>query len=373
MPIYQMTKDAILPLPNISYAEYGVKEREDLQRLLKANMKVVDPDLLIISEEFADWTDSRRRIDLLGIDRDAKLVVIELKRNDGGHMELQAIRYAAMVSRMTFQRAVRVFEAYLQKTQVTADARAEIINHLRVSEPLNDESVLEVRILLIAADFAKELTTAVLWLNEWELDIRCVRIAPYQHGDELMLDIQQIVPLPEASEYIVSIREEAIDRREAASGRGESTGYWFMNTGEDRFGHRSWEDCRKYAFMSSGGSEKYQGYVRSLKVGDRVFAYLTGHGYVGLCEVIKEAVPEMEFKPLGQSKLLKDLPRMADGAKHPNLDPGGCEYYAAVKWIKALDRKDAVLRQRFRRPTAQVIKQPELVEELLRAFGISEQ
>jgi len=33
-------------------------------------------------------------------------VVIELKRtNDGGHMELQAIRYASMVSAMTFERA----------------------------------------------------------------------------------------------------------------------------------------------------------------------------------------------------------------------------------------------------------------------------
>ena len=38
----------------------------------------------------------RRRIDLLGNDRDTNLVIIELKRNDdSGHMELQAIRYAA--------------------------------------------------------------------------------------------------------------------------------------------------------------------------------------------------------------------------------------------------------------------------------------
>jgi hypothetical protein len=58
----------------------------------------------VIAEEFSEWEDSRRRIDLLGGDRDGNLVVIELKRTeDGGHMELQAIRYAAMVSALTME------------------------------------------------------------------------------------------------------------------------------------------------------------------------------------------------------------------------------------------------------------------------------
>ena len=48
---------------------------------------------MVLAEEFGDWQDSRRRIDLLCLDRDAGLVVVELKRTeDGGHMELQAIR-----------------------------------------------------------------------------------------------------------------------------------------------------------------------------------------------------------------------------------------------------------------------------------------
>lgn len=279
MPVYRLTKDAITELPKATYAERGVKERADLQRLLKANIGVVAPppsDVLVISEEFGEWEDSKRRIDLLGIDRDASLVVIELKRDDeGGHMELQAIRYAAMVSRMTFQRAVKTYQAYLDKSGAGGDARSTILEFLRTSEPPRDDAVLDVRIVLVAADFAKELTTAVLWLNEWELDIRCVKVKPYSDGDGTILEVQQVVPLPEAAEYQVSIREEAISRREVARESGEPTGYWFMNTGDGSNEGRSWEDCRKYGFMLAGRREvdprrpEAQGRRQALRVPER--------------------------------------------------------------------------------------------------------
>lgn len=108
MAIFEMQADQIVKIPETSFDREGLRERTDLQRLLRENIEVVAPDTLVLSEEFGDWDDSRRRIDLLGIDRQANLVVFELKRDEtGGHMELQAIRYAAMVSTMTFEQAVR--------------------------------------------------------------------------------------------------------------------------------------------------------------------------------------------------------------------------------------------------------------------------
>lgn len=370
MPIFRLTKDAIVALPSATYAEKGVKERTDLQRLLKANIGVVAPEVLIISEEFGEWEDYKRRIDLLGIDRDSNLVVIELKRDDGGHMELQAIRYAAMVSRMTFQRAVSTYQSYLDKGGAGRDARSEILDFLLTSEPPTDDTVLDVRIILVAAEFAKELTTAVLWLNEWELDIRCVRLKPYQDGDGTILEVQQVVPLPEAAEYQVTIRDEAIDRRKATGEIGKPTGYWFMNTGDNpKKDRRCWEDCKNYGFMRAGGGKQYQDYVRTLKVGDKLFAYLSGHGYVGLGEVIAEGVAEKEFVPPGQTKRLTELnPKLRSEWSD---DPDRCRWYAAVRWEYALDREHAVLQSRFRRKTFDPIKQPDLVDELLKAFGRS--
>jgi hypothetical protein len=373
MPVYRLTKDAIVELPQATYAERGLKERADLQRLLKANIGVVAPDVLVIAEEFGEWEDSKRRIDLLGIDRDASLVVIELKRDDeGGHMELQAIRYAAMVSRMTFQRAVKTYQAYLDKSGAGGDARSAILEFLRTSEPPRDDAVLDVRIVLVAADFAKELTTAVLWLNEWELDIRCVKVKPYSDGDGTILEVQQVVPLPEAAEYQVSIREEAISRREIARESGEPTGYWFMNTGDGSNEGRSWEDCKKYGFMLAGGGEKWIRDAQKLKVGDKLFAYLSGHGYVGLGVVTAEAVPMKDFVPAGQSKPILELPLTARVQRDRMNDPGRADWCAAVRWVRAVDRDKAVLKSHARRSTLEQIRKPELVADLLRQFGVSE-
>lgn len=368
MPVYRLTTEAIIPLPRTTYAAQGVRERSDLQRLLRANIAVVAPDVLVIAEEFGDWDESKRRIDLLGIDRDAALVVIELKRDDdGGHMELQAIRYAAMVSRMTLQRAIEVYQACLGPDAAAGAARTAILAWLRTSEPPRDEAVLDVRIVLVSADFKKELTTAVLWLREWELDIRCVRVKPYADTHGMILEVQEIVPLPEAAEYQVSIRDEAISRREVARQSGEATGYWFMNVGEDETGGRSWEDCRRYGFLSSGGTEQHQQHARALRVGDKVFAYLSSHGYVGVGEVTADAVPQKDFIPVGESSRLVELPVTAQ-LRPAYWESPVSDWCVAVRWAVALPREQAVLRARFRRPTFQAIRQPALVQELLSAL-----
>src|SRR5215475_10388608 len=124
MPLYELTNNAFRGIPGASLAEMNLRERADLQRLLRTQIEVLAEDLYVLTEEFGDWEESRRRIDLLAIDKNANLVVIELKRTtDGGHMELQALRYAAMVSTLTFDAAVEALQQYLNAQGAEADAR----------------------------------------------------------------------------------------------------------------------------------------------------------------------------------------------------------------------------------------------------------
>ena len=215
--LYRMSNDRFQPIDRTSLGQEGIREREDLQRLLRDQPDVIEPGLFVVAEEFGNWTSSLRRIDLLGIGKDRRLVVVELKRGDTGEtMELQAIRYAAMAANMTLDQIVDAHERYLRMRDIAEDAQ-ERIRALLVDESGVSESQVATerpRILLVSEDFSKELTTSVLWLNESGLDIRCVRLRVYRHQDELLIDVDQVIPLPEAQDYLIQVRERAAESAE---------------------------------------------------------------------------------------------------------------------------------------------------------------
>lgn len=209
MAIFELSSVGLKPLRETRFSAAGIKERRDLQRALREHIEVIAPDCLVLTEEFGEWSDSKRRIDLLCIDKKANIVVVELKRDEeGGHMELQAIRYAAMVSTLTLRDAVDIYRRRLESEGGAQDPEAAILEHLGWDEPDEEAFGQDVRIILASAEFGKELTTAVLWLNEQGLDIRCVRLKPYQYQDQLLVDVQQVIPLPEAEEYQVRVKQK---------------------------------------------------------------------------------------------------------------------------------------------------------------------
>lgn len=209
MPLYKMTKSGLSAVVRTDFAEVKIRERQDIQRILRDQIEVLDQDIYVLCEEFGNWEECKRRIDLLAVDRDANLVVIELKRTqDGGHMELQAIRYAALVANMTFEQAVRAHQDYLSNRNIDADAEQELLGFLGWEEADEEGFGAEVRIILVSGDFSKELTTSVLWLNEKGLDVRCVRLRPHLLDDQLLLQVEQVLPLPEAQEYMIGVREK---------------------------------------------------------------------------------------------------------------------------------------------------------------------
>lgn len=214
MPLFELTHAAITKLEETTFEREAIAERTDLQRLLKQNIEVIAPDTLIIADEFCEWDESKRRIDLLGLDQDANLVVIELKRTeDGGHMELQAVRYAAMVSAMTFSKAVEVYARYLAASGSSMAAEAEILDFLGWESANEDKFGENVRIVLVSAEFSKEITTSVMWLNECGLDVRCVRLrrTPW------------IPALPVIGDTCACIRDAGCARAVGSSGIGHDT------------------------------------------------------------------------------------------------------------------------------------------------------
>lgn len=234
MTIWELDGEALKPVRSTTFSAEGVRERADLQRVLRDNVDVIAPEVLVLAEEFGNWADSRRRIDLLGLDRNANLVVIELKRTeDGGHMELQAIRYAAMVSAMTFAKAVEAHQTYLSARGIEENAETQILDFLGWDEPDEEAFGNNVSIILASAEFSREITTSVLWLLQQGIDIRCARLKPYRMEGRLLIDVQQILPLPEAAEYQIQLREKAEKRRQSRESTRDYTHYDLRVAGKE--------------------------------------------------------------------------------------------------------------------------------------------
>ncbi len=197
MSLYKVKENKLEAIERTTFASQRLKERDDLQKMLKNQPEIVDPEILIVSEEFGDWEDSRRRIDLLGVHKDGSLIVVELKRTeDGGFMDLQSLRYAAMISTLTFEKLIPIYSRYLQANNRNEDATNNLLKHLEWNDPDEKSFANEVKIILISDEFSKELTTTVLWLNDCGIDIRCIRALPYVNNGEVLIDVQTIIPIP---------------------------------------------------------------------------------------------------------------------------------------------------------------------------------
>ena len=140
-------------------------------------------------------------------------------------MELQAVRYASMVSRMTFAAAVRAHKRFLDEYGIEGDAEQRILGYLGWEEPQEEEFASEVAIVLASAEFSRELMTAVIWLSEHDIDIRCIKLKPYKLGDEILVDVVQIFPLPEAADYQVRLKEKEREERRARIQNRDLTKY----------------------------------------------------------------------------------------------------------------------------------------------------
>jgi RecB family endonuclease NucS len=216
MAIYKILEDKLVELTSTKFSDEKINEVDELQKYIVKSIEIIEKGLLVISTEFADWQDSKRRIDVLCIDKKANLVVIELKRTeDGGHMELQSLRYAAMISPMTFEDAEEAYTKYLSKNGIKKVAKAELLSFLEWEEVKEDSFANDVRIILIAADFSKEVMTTVFWLLNYGLDIKCIRIKPQKDKLNLYIDVQQIIPLPETADYLIKLKGKVINQRQS--------------------------------------------------------------------------------------------------------------------------------------------------------------
>ena len=191
--LYEMNDKRLTGIERTSFQEQGRDGGCSCRRRLREHPEFIEDGLFVISDEFSDWEDAWRYIDLLCIDSEGNLVVVELKRGDGVHMELQAIRYSAMMANSSTQRIIEGHGRYLSNRNNNESPEERIRAHLGLG--VDEEISIATerpRIVHVSEDFNKEITTSVFWLNGMGLDITCVRVRSYRLEGKLLLDIDQV-------------------------------------------------------------------------------------------------------------------------------------------------------------------------------------
>ena len=208
----------------VEFAKLGFQERRDIQEWVANNPGILGEDLLILRKEFSgfDWTNER--LDLLAVDRDGKLVVIELKRDDTGtDVHWQAIKYASYLRRVDADSIVEMLAEYRKLPE--SDARLMLVRHVNSDDLVKDLNK-DQRIILASHRFAREVTSAAVWLNEKVPDknlITCVQLIPYSDAktESLYVQANTIIPVPGIEDYVVGVGDSLTGDGSAA--RGTST------------------------------------------------------------------------------------------------------------------------------------------------------
>ncbi|HAS3599363.1 TPA: DUF4268 domain-containing protein [Vibrio cholerae] len=216
----------ISPVKAKKFSELGFTERKHLQEWLAHEPSALGEELLIIQKEFDGFDDTRERLDLLALDKDGNLVIIENKLDDSGRdVVWQALKYASYCASLTKAQIVEIYQQYLDRYEpvtgevdlLNAPASASARTCEFLDAPDLDELKLNLgnsqRIMLVAANFRKEVTSTALWLLGQGISIACFKITPYSLGEQLLINIDQIIPTPEAKELMIGINAKEAEEK----------------------------------------------------------------------------------------------------------------------------------------------------------------
>ena len=200
----------ITKIANKTFQELGIREREHLQEWIADNTECLGEELLIIQKEFDGFDDTNERLDLLALDKNGNLVIIENKLDDSGRdVTWQALKYVSYCHTLTKLQIKEIYQSYLDKI-ATGENAEENIEDFFNGEPFQEIALNESdqRMILVAGNFRKEVTSTVLWLIDHGIKIQCYKVSPYEFDGKILLDIEQIIPVKETQELMIKMTDK---------------------------------------------------------------------------------------------------------------------------------------------------------------------
>lgn len=295
-----------------------------LEAMIVSSPEILSPEWMLIGRQ--ESTGFGGRIDLLAIAPDGSLVLIEIKRDrTPREIVAQALDYASWVEGLTADRIAQIYQRFSNGGGLS-EAFKQRFGTVLDENTLNESH----QIILVAAALDDSTERIISYLNARDIAINVVFFQVFQHGDEQLLSRAWLID-PGTTQF--NAATSPVTKGEKEPWNGE----YYVSFGSGS--RRTWEDARKYGFISAGGGAWYSRTLKLLKPGDRVWVKDPAHGYLGVAEVTGTAALVKEFivtLPAGQKPAL-DVLQTAAHLKETADDPEKAEHFVPVKWLEAVD------------------------------------
>lgn len=334
-------------------------ERE-LEEFLQRDPTLLGEPLLVIGRQVR--TPHGKYIDLLAIDADGNLHVLELKRDRTPRdVVAQLLDYGSWVTNLDRDHVIEIANGLLSQPFEAAFEDA-----FRTPPP--DELNSELQLTIVASELDPGSERIVEYLASFGVPINAVFFSYLQDGDRRYLARSWLMQPDEAS---ADVAGRKAGKRAEWNGRD-----WFVSFG-DGLG-RSWEDGRRYGFISAGGDPWYSRTLRGLPVGARVFVHIAKAGFVGVGETLGPAkrfdaaqvLVDGVWVPLASREL--QFPYW-HGESPDDVTDETAEYVVPVRWIAAVGRDSAYWEKGMfaNQNSACKLRQQFTIERLTARFGLA--
>lgn len=282
------------------------------------NPSLLGLDAMIVGRQVP--TDHGKYVDLLALDRTGGVVIIELKKDrTPREIVAQVLDYGSWVRTLTTPKVYEIAERFLGMRLASAyqDHFGE-----RIPEQLNGSHSM----LIVASELDPASRRIVEYLSEEHgVSINTAFFTVFETDGQAWL----------TTDFLLDQAE--VEERSERKVRPPWSGYYFVNAGLSE--NRSWDDYKRYGFVAAGGGEFYSGRLDQLAVGDKIFVFDKGKGYIGYGVITKEKVNASDFEtadgPLSQVPLQK--PSLLRNSENSSL----AEYVVGVSWLKTVEPTSA--------------------------------
>lgn len=285
---------------------------------VEADPSLLGLDALIVGRQVP--TDHGKFIDLMAMDATGSLIIIELKKDrTPREIVAQVLDYASWVRTLSTPEIYKWAETYLKTRLATAFRE-------KFGEAIPDQLNASHSMLIVASELDPASRRIVEYLSE-------------EHGVAINTVFFNVFEA-DGKEWLTTdflLDQEEVEERSERKVRAPWSGYYFVNAGLNEY--RTWEAYKRYGFVAAGGGEFYSKRLEQLSIGDKVFVYDKGNGYIGYGLVATERTPATEFRT--EEGLLLDQQLVGQGLGRHADDPLLAEYVVGVLWQKTVEPSKA--------------------------------